>query len=1027
MAKGSNRSKRARITGVAAKIQRVKTSVPAIVDYILDLVQQQEKLYFHAWLKNIRLPKPPPGKTLTRQELTRALTDEIERNLVGVQANRRPAVEIIISLAPGEAWSPKRWEAFWERFLFHLSRVTYVTDHCVRRKGLHLERARPPKYIQADLTQYMAIVPCHDTTASQHIQPALVLWDPALRQVAVINDGFSQVAVQWAARRAEKDLELKPHRKMPDYLAMFEGKRSERSPLYTPKDNRLRVVDPKLIKKVGIDLFIFNKKREGKKDRIPRASMMGSIMRQASPAIEQLRVILKDRSPADFANLAGLDHFLRNHGACLRRPPKTAGLLFCVGSSPVKPKTVGSDWSTENLFKRWPGLKRRGRVVGMTPQDQKLLIASQNILRLQSAGLSGSKPSQQQLQAIIHTAHAGIDSLPWQTYLIEERRSDGTSRRCGEMTQTDLKAKISGMFNGQQPELDMTLHFRPVLPPGVMALPLWDLTKENATRLCQNYDVALLTETQPDRFSAIIIVAPFAGEEWENKRALRRLTHWLGRRYESKADVVAGDGIPLPGLPQLATTGQVVGIVGNVHDRSCPKASHQLARFGSGYATLDKYWAQGTPGWVLRQPEVRQLTLITNARTLNARTIYLNQVKALAKNPLRCGSLQEMNQRIAARMKGQRYENIEIIDVFNVVHGLWPKIVPSPLDCMDAPNSYTVNYSRDKTLFKPTPVRRNPLPPRSSGDQVTRDTGSTIGTTSTNLPKREDPTPPARAPIEPDVVYEKYTIPVLAQVFQWGYETVDAIIKQFMPEKVASPVPTILSAEEKERAKISFQEMLAVIDQLKRERRPPPTFIEEPALATPPPPPAQVVDQKKKTASSQSADPVVAKAPDVHLPGIQTTRDRVPVRSQPSPAVAKRDPEPEKKPEPLSPLPAPPIQDEAELKRRKKEKQLLRLEAIAGAFSFDGKVSEATRLVEQFDLHFKNVLVFEILWDSLREETDGQQLKQLHTWARDPALEEPAWLHDRLEFHEAKLNEMMIANKQRGQSAPKSTPNDLIR
>jgi hypothetical protein len=160
------------------------------------------------------------------------------------------------------------------------------------------------------------------------------------------------------------------------------------------------------------------------------------------------------------------------------------------------------------------------------------------------------------------------------------------------------------------------------------------------------------------------------------------------------------------------------------------------------------------------------------------------------------------------------------------------------------------------------------------------------------------------------------------------------------------------------------------------------------------------------------------------------SRDRAPVRSQPPPAVAKRDPEPEKKSEPLSPLsplPTPPIQDETELKRRKKEKQLLRLEAIAGAFIYDGKVSEATGLVERLGLQIKLVMVFEMLWGALREEPDGQQLKQMLTWVRNPALEEPVWLHDSLELQEAKLNEMLIANKERGLSAPKSTPNELIR
>jgi len=875
----------------------------------------------------------------------------------------------------------------------------------------------------------MAIVPCHDNTASQHLQPMLVLWDPALRQVAVINDGYSQVAVQWAARRAEEDFQLKPHRKMPDYLAMFEGKRHEQSLIYKPKDDRLRIVDPTLIKKLGFNLFIFKEKRVARKDKIPPSAMMGSIMRQASPAIEQLRVILKDRSPKDFANLAALGHFLLSHSACLRRPSKTAGLLFCVGGSPVKPKTLGSDWSTENLFNRWPGLRRRSRVVGMTPQDQKLLIASQNKLRFQAAGLS-RPPSAGQLQAIVDSAHACIQELPWQHYLIEERRGDGSARRCGSLTQPELMAKIAGMFHDPQPKLDQTLHFRPGLPLGIMALPLWDLTKLNAERLCRNYDVALLTETQPGHFSAMILVAPFAGEEWENKRALRRLTHWLGRRYEGKADVVAADGVPLPGLPRLATTGHVVGIVGHAHDRTCPNASHQLARFGSSYATLDKYWAQGTPGWVLRQPEIRRLASIADARILNARTIYLTQVRALAKNPLRCSSLTEMNQRIAARMKGQRYENIEIIDVFNVVHGLWPKIVPSPLDCMDAPDCYAADYSRDKKLFKRNPVQMGNRWPRSKGDPVIGDTVPPMGTITTNLPNREKATPPARAPIEPDVVYEKYNIPMLAHVSQWGHETVDAIIRYFIPEQVASPAPTILSAEDAERAKASFQETLAVNDQLKRERRPPPAWMDAPALAAAPTTPAQVPVQKKPPAPALSTIPAAAKSPDTRHPEIQKALEPAPVRSQPSPAVAKRDPAPEKKPAPLSPPPAPLTQDEegAELERRKKEKQRLKLAAIAGALIFDGNVSKATSLVEKLGLQTDLVMAFEMLWNALWEEPDDQHLKQLQTWVRHRTLEEPEWLRGSLDLHAAKLNEMRIATQARGQSTPSQNPkNELAR
>ena len=94
MAKHKKRMRR--ITGVAAKIQRMKSTVEAIVKYILDTVKEEEKLLCPAWIQQIRLPETRTGEKLTPRQFSHALTTEVKRILEGVQVNRCPCVELTI-------------------------------------------------------------------------------------------------------------------------------------------------------------------------------------------------------------------------------------------------------------------------------------------------------------------------------------------------------------------------------------------------------------------------------------------------------------------------------------------------------------------------------------------------------------------------------------------------------------------------------------------------------------------------------------------------------------------------------------------------------------------------------------------------------------------------------------------------------------------------------------------------------------------------------------------------------------------
>ena len=999
MAKPSRRARRSRHPGVVVKIQRVKTTVAAIVNYILDVQQKGEKLMFPPWLKNIRLPQPTPGKMLTRVELGRALTDEIERNLIGLQTNRKPAVEIIISLPPGVAWSPRQWEAFWERFLYHLGRVTYVTDHCVRRRGLHQPRVRPPQFIPADFNRFMAVVVGHNNSGSEHLQPLVILFDPILKQVGVINDGFEQVGVQWAARRAEEDLFLQRHPQMPDYLAIVEGKLDERTSRYVPKDGRLRVVDPKLVKKVKYDLYVFHKKREPEPDKIPAKATLGAIMRHTPSPVFQLRTWLEETPPERFPSLMALGRFLESHNACLLRHPRTAGLQFCVDGSRVKPRSIDAAWSSPKLFARWPKLKQRGQIIGRPPAAQQRILVQQNLSRLAAAGFATGKPSQQQCAAIIQTALAGIDRLPWQEFIIEERRMDGTTQRCGELTAAALKNKIHQLFAQPLPKLNLTLHFRPVLPPGQLLVPLWDLTRANADRLRRNYDVALLTETEPGRYSAMILVAAPDGEPWEKQRALRRLTYCLAKRYQASPEVVAADGLPLPALPQLATTGQVVGLVGEVHGRPCQHASRWLALLVSGHALRDQQWAQGTAGWVLRQPEVRQLPKDweMNLLALRARKVYLENVKAIAGSPVRSVNLEDLNRRVAVRMKGRGYRHIEIAAVFAHMQQLWPRIVPEDFECLNIFELYRVNYLRNPKLFQNIPAPFNPPTPVSREEFIAKITAPPTAPPAplSNpdftpirkvIPIIPDFTPPPLAgPIAPDQEYVKFEPPTLTGLVEWGLKSVTALLKKFALEKI----PASDAGKDHQRRTTA-----AVADKVHPA---PTTKIAAPA-------------DKSAAMPLPAINPVSLPQPILVERAVARGRtppppaEKLPVKTVPTKTVTTP---------PIPPAIAPEAQSAAEkLVLRKRAERQLRLLALAGKLISDGNAAAAIQILDGAGGDFQQALVFEKLWNQLATLSDPAKQRELRNWVNDFDMAEPWWLPTSLATHALGLDEELKAQQE---------------
>ena len=1022
MAKHAKRSKRSRITGVAAKIRRKRATLKAIIQYLLDLLQHQQKLYCPPWIQQIRLPKPAAGKDLTPPELLRALTKEVDRILEGVQVNRAPVVEITLSLAPGEVWSPRQWQKFWHRFLHHLGRVTYVTDHCVSRTRkpvtdengetqMRMRRSNPPQFFQAHLHRYLAIVPIHDNTDSQHLQAMLMLWDLSFRQVAVINDEYTQIAVQWAARRAEQDFQLSPHPNMPDYPALIKCQQDEKSGLFVPVDDRLRVVEPQLIKLCGRGKFVFKEKRPPRPNKTQEPSLKSQIMRNETPAVLRMRAILKDRTPEQFSSLAELGRFLLSRKAGLLRP-KTAGLHFCVGGSLAKPKEVNPDWSSPLLLQRWPKLQKRGRIVGMSPKAQKLTAANQNTSRLQAAGIGGTQPSRQELAYILRTAHQAIEGLPWKSLYVEERRLDGTTQRCGELTTAELEGKITAMFTSNQPILDQTLHFRPPLPPDVAAIPLWGLNRRNAERLQKNYHVALLSEDQPGNFNALLLVQGFPGELWQNKRAIRRLTLWLAKRYQATPSIVVDDGIPLPGLPSLAGTGHPPLVIGQARNETCPTLSRRLVMLGTRLARLEAHWEQGQPGRILRNQGRRILPPTCEARARNAWKIYLDNVRVLAKNPLRCATLDETNARIAARMRGLQYKPLEILAVFQSVKALWPELVPGyPDDCLDAPSQFKADYSRDERLFKRIPLTPISPPLMSRAEILGSQAASPALRTDVELTMRADAASPAKT-IQPDFVYTRGEIPVLAHWFSAARKAVEDIIARLAPVEQPKPVSQAVEAQEGEHTRSTHPDMLTAGEELKHRRRPPASVFEPPPLSSPSaraqiPDIKTAADAPQPTRPAANPQPVAAptSTPSEMPPPLRQPMPR-PVKRQPAASVTAHDPESSTKATAIVPPPITPDlqEEEKESKRRKRREQSYRLEAIGGWFIFMGKKQDALALLERCELQFKTMLVFDRLWASLSVEPDRDRFEGLRQWAFNTEIADPEWLADQCAVQESALN-----------------------
>jgi len=697
MATKQNKQK---ITGVAVRVQRMKTTVAAMVKYVLDLLLKKEKLYCDPLLRNLRL-SPNELQNKSPKELEKIITERIERIIKHIPDNHEPVVEVIISLTPGQAWSPQQWVYFWREFLTRLSKVSYV-------KNLTARRSHSPQFHKVDLNRYPAVVGLHDNTASQHLQSMLVLVDPRYRQVTVVNKGFYKIAAQWAARETEKFIGLVPHPNMPVYEQAEEAGRYYIPRRSEPDDPDLPVGDV-VAESDEVDNGVVDTAATKQIARIQlevfKPSVTRSLFNNSQPrAVYLLSQLVKVSPPQSRLGFESLQKPLKYFCACLIHT-EHMNLKFCVEGKYYNTDCIGKDWKAKNILKVWPEFNTPGFLVGMSPGNQKRRMATLRKARWKRAGISPDNPKPAELKAIVDTAEEIIRQLPWQQFAVTLHPRNDDPERLGTLGKPELVKKIKKLFLRIDPPLDQTLYFHPVSSE-FLVLPLRGLSKWQVEQLKKQHVVALLTRTIRDNYDALILVKPTQGEIWEDKRALRRLTCQLAEQFQAEPNIVTDDGIPLPGLPKFDSfenAGCKVAFV-EAQNQICPTATELLAAQAEAAAAEEKLFWQGAAGPILAHKDFEKLSKEVNS------AIYCEMVKAQAENPLRCGSLEELNERIINRMKSSGYAEECIQVVLDQMKAALPELLEEILNKNSLGHKkYSTTRLRDGVKIWRKPVK-SPIP-----------------------------------------------------------------------------------------------------------------------------------------------------------------------------------------------------------------------------------------------------------------------------------------------------------------------------
>jgi hypothetical protein len=621
-------------------------------DYLIDAKYLSAKLFCEPLVYNIELPKRP----LTSKQLSRIVSKEMVR-LARPFAHREPHMEVTISLPPGEGWSPKRWQQFRERFLHYLSQVTYVTDHCVRRQRRQGEagarRVNPAQKQDVDLGQYQALAAIHDNTASQHWQEHLCLVDPTLRQVAEINDGFYREAGQWAARMAERDFGRTPDRRMPSGLVLRQ------------KDGRRHIVPAGGIREVG-RTYGFKKPRERERKGLSEADKKLDVETGTPAAALRLSKVLRQVSSEEFKSPKEFGSYLSGHRACFgwRKAATKQGekvyMDFFVDGQPVPRGYTPSTWS--RTPENWTKFAIRGQFLGMPVQEQIEELKAQREQSLKTAGFNPQCLKRD--ASIITRATAELSQLPWKRYFVHELHLREKAERHGKMCLHELATLVRHSLNPKVSGLDSSLFIRPDLGPKQLPIILRGVNRRNLDHLLRDYEPSAVIEHEHGCFSVMILVDAIpARKEWENRLALRRLTFLAAKRYEADPEIVADDGLPLVGFPQLAGSGRSPQLVGPVKKTSCRHATRLLQQAAEGLLVEEDRWWKGKPGWVLDQKRSKYLP-----------GLYIQQLNALSASPIPCYSVKEMNTRAFARMSACGFKDHEIERAFKRVAEIWPEL-----------------------------------------------------------------------------------------------------------------------------------------------------------------------------------------------------------------------------------------------------------------------------------------------------------------------------------------------------------------
>ena len=507
-------------------------------------------------------------------------------------------LSLVVSLPDFIVWEPLQYALATSRIYYHLSKVSSVLLPKEMNSNLTKHERRMAVDLELELAQYTAP---HSNTKNHHRHPGICLVHPKYNRIVDINRGNIKMAVIYAL--VETLNEMGCNYENPYAL----GVDRHGQPVIAPVElfNQKGVLKPRKHWKkywenktreddAGIHKFLATVFTKLQKQKLPSVQTSKA---QAIRNMPSTAGIIQDAYPKGpifkkgrnqsvrDENREDLDYRLKKNNAGLK-VGEDGGLVFSANGLHEAASETDGRWTLSLVEERCGLVGVADWTLGLSPEAQKEnYMAPEKAAYRQACKMLNSR-------RIDSVKCDMLDALPWDQTDIDVLAADNDLIHIGILERfktADIPGVLDIVKLVHQDQFPIgTVLMQPVLPEGQYFLCLHWIPATEIDRLRCDLAPAIVVQTGPDTFSAMLLFEELAEGRGPTHLARTSLAGEFCADYKCQLGPI---GVPLAGLPQFPEP-FITKLMGKATTYSSPVMQQRLVATWAKLRAETQVWWQ---------------------------------------------------------------------------------------------------------------------------------------------------------------------------------------------------------------------------------------------------------------------------------------------------------------------------------------------------------------------------------------------------------------------------------------------------